>query len=183
MNALMQRLIDAWSGISAREQMLVGVAVGLTILSILFVGIVQPIIGLSTTVASRVDAAEQELLAMNRLRRQYDIVNTSLSKVEERILSNHEKRNLLTLLESLAAASSVQVNSMEERKAQDDEKYKETRVEVRLKSVSLKDTVSYLTAIESSDQLLTVKSLRIKKRSDRSNLLDVTFNVSTFDIL
>ncbi|MGY8805018.1 MAG: type II secretion system protein GspM, partial [bacterium] len=107
MNALMQRLIDAWSGISAREQMLVGVAVGLTILSILFVGIVQPIIGLSTTVASRVDAAEQELLAMNRLRRQYDIVNTSLSKVEERILSNYEKRNLLTLLESLAAASSV----------------------------------------------------------------------------
>ena len=110
-------------------------------------------------------------------------MNTSLSKVEERILSNYEKRNLLTLLESLAAASSVQVNSMEERKAQDDEKYKETRVEVRLKSVSLKDTVSYLTAIESSDQLLTVKSLRIKKRSDRSNLLDVTFNVSTFDIL
>jgi hypothetical protein len=43
--------------------------------------------------------------------------------------------------------------------------------------------VSYLTAIESSDQLLTVKSLRIKKRSDRSNLLDVTFNVSTFDII
>ncbi len=70
-----------------------------------------------------------------------------------------------------------------ERKAQDDEKFKETRVEVRLKSVSLRDTISYLHAIEASNQLLTVKSLRIKDRPDKSSLLDVTFNVSTFDAL
>jgi Tfp pilus assembly protein PilO len=120
---------------------------------------------------------------MNRLRRQYDLVNASLSKVEESIRANHEQRNLLTLLESLAAGSSIRVDSMEERKAQDDEKFKETRVEVRLKSVTLRDTVTYLHSIETSDQLLTVKSLRIKNRTDKTNLLDVTFNVSTFDTI
>ena len=35
----------------------------------------------------------------------------------------------------------------------------------------------------SSDQLLTVKSLRIKNRTDKTDLLDVTFNVSTFDTI
>ena len=59
----------------------------------------------------------------------------------------------------------------------------ETRVEVRLKKVTLEAAVSYLHAIESSDQLLTVKSLKMKNRTARSNLLDVTFNVSTFENL
>ena len=120
---------------------------------------------------------------MTRLRREYDVVDKSLSEVEERIRTNQEKRNLLTLLESLAKSSSVKIDSMEERKAQDDEKFKETRVEVRPKRVTLADTVSYLHAIEASNRLLTVKSLKIRNRTDRSKLLDVNFNVSTFDAL
>ncbi len=183
MNALLSRITAAWYDLSTREQILLGTAGGLTLFALLFLAIIQPIASYAGAVETRVETAEQNLVAMNRLRRQYDVVNASLSKVEERIRSSVEKRNLLTLLESLAASSSVKVDSMEERKAQDDAKYKETRVEVRLKSVTLKDTVSYLHAIESSNQLLTVKSLRIKNRSDSSDLLDVTFNVSTFDTI
>ncbi|MFT5444269.1 MAG: type II secretory pathway component PulM [Myxococcota bacterium] len=183
MNEILASLAKAWSDLSSRERALVGSAGAITAFAVLFVGIIQPIAAFAGGVEARVEAAEQQLLAMNRLRRQYDVVQGSLSEVEERIRGNHEKRNLLTLLESLASSSSVKVDSMEERKAQDNERFKETRVEVRLKSVSMQDTVSYLHAIESSDQLLTVKSLRIKNRSDRSKLLDVTFNVSTFDTL
>lgn len=183
MNELLARLNTAWSGLSDRERTLVGLAGGTIAISILFLGIIQPIAMLADNIENRADAAEQQLLVMNRLRRQYDVVNASLTKVEDQIRANHERRNLLTLLESLAAESSIVVDSMEERKAQDDEKFKETRVEVRLKSVSLRHTVTYLHAIESSDQLLTVKSLRIKNRTDKSSLLDVTFNVSTFDTL
>jgi len=183
MNQLLARLNTAWNGLSNRERTLVGLAGGVIAFSILFLGIIQPIASLADNIENRVDAAEQQLLVMNRLRRQYDVVNAGLTQVEGQIRANHEQRNLLTLLESLAAQSSIRVDSMEERKAQDDEKFKETRVEVRLKSVTLRDTVTYLHAIESSDQLLTVKSLRIKNRTDKSSLLDVTFNVSTFDTL
>jgi Tfp pilus assembly protein PilO len=183
MNELLARLGGAWNSLSPRERILCGTAGGLIVFAVLFVGVLQPIMTLADSIEHRVEAAEQQLRVMNRLRRQYDVVNASLTKVEERIRANHEQRNLLTLLESLAASSSIRVDSMEERKAQDDTKFKETRVEVRLKSVSLRDTITYLHAIESSDQLLTVKSLRIKNRPDKSSLLDVTFNVSTFDTL
>jgi Tfp pilus assembly protein PilO len=183
MNDFVARLTSAWNNLLPRERFLCGVAAGCSVFAILFVGIVQPIVSLSTNIENRVEAAEQQLVVMNRLRRQYDVVNTSLKKVEDRILANHEKRNLLTLLESLASSSSIRVDSMEERKAQDDSKFRETRVEVKLKKVSLRDTVTYLHAIESSDRLLTVKSLRIKNRTDKSSLLDVTFHVSTFDSL
>jgi Tfp pilus assembly protein PilO len=183
MDELLARLNTAWSGLEPRERILVGFAGGLAAFSIVFLGIIQPFVSMADGIANRAEAAEQQLMVMNRLRRQYDVVNASLTQVEEKILANHEQRNLLTLLESLASGSSIRVDSMEERKAQDDEKFKETRVEVRLKKVSLRDTITYLHAIESSDQLLTVKSLRIKNRTDKSSLLDVTFNVSTFDTL
>jgi len=181
MKEFLKRLTAAWDGLEPRERVLVGIAGGVVAFSIVLLGIIQPIADMAVSIENRAEAAEQQLLVMNRLRRQYDVVNATLTEVEERIRANHEKRNLLTLLESLAAGSSIRVDSMEERKAQDDEKFKETRVEVRLKSVSLRDTVTYLHAIEISDQLLTVKSLRIKNRTDKSSLLDVTFNVSTFD--
>ena len=61
------------------------------------------------------------------------------------------------------------------------DRYRETRVEVGLKGVTLPQTVSYLHAIESSRDLLTVKSLRIRTRSDKPELLDVVFTVSSFE--
>ena len=43
--------------------------------------------------------------------------------------------------------------------------------------------MSYLNQIESSEQVLSVKSLRIRTRKDKPSFLDVTFTVSTFEPL
>lgn len=183
MNEILARLSNLWDGLSTRERILVGSAGGAMALAFIIVGVVQPVLAVASGVEVRGETAEQQLRAMSRIRREYDVVHASLEIVEAQIRANPQKRNLLTLLESLASTSQVKINSMEERKAQEDEKFKETRVEVRLKKVTLEAAVSYLHAIEASDQLLTVKSLKMKNRTDRSNLLDVTFNVSTFETL
>jgi hypothetical protein len=70
---------------------------------------------------------------------------------------------------------------MEERQAGKNDQYVETKVEVSLKNVSLSQTITYLHKIESASQQLSVKSLRIKGRQDKSQLLDVTFSVSSFE--
>jgi len=70
---------------------------------------------------------------------------------------------------------------MEERQAGKDDHYIETKVEVALKNVTLNQAVKYLENIESANRQLSVKSLRIKGRQDRSQLLDVTFSVSSFE--
>jgi type II secretory pathway component PulM len=180
---LWSRLLAAWDNLSPRERILIGAAGGMLALTVLFVGVIQPILSFAGGAGNHVESAEQQLGSMMRLRREYDEVNGRVSKVEARIGSNRDDRNLLTLLETLAKESSVKIDSMEERKSPDNEKYKETRVEVELKKVTLTDTVSYLHKIEASDRLLTVKSLRIKGRSDKSDMLDVSFNVSTFEPL
>ena len=108
-----------------------------------------------------------------------------MAGVEERIRDNRDKQNTLTLLESLAGAANVKINSMEERKSPDHELYRETRVEGSLKNVSLTQVVSLLHGIESSSRQFSVKGLRIKSRKSRTEgqLLDITFSVSSFEAI
>ena len=61
------------------------------------------------------------------------------------------------------------------------EAYREQRVEVSLKKVTLEQAVRYLHSIESTERPFSVKSLRMKSRPDSSNLLDMTFSVSSFE--
>jgi hypothetical protein len=74
---------------------------------------------------------------------------------------------------------------MDQRQAANNDVYKETKVEVELKGVTLTQTVDYLHNIESSQQLLSVKSLRLKTRNEKvaPSLMDVTFAVSSFEPL
>ena len=105
-----------------------------------------------------------------------------LAAVEQRIRSE-SRGNLRTTLESLASAASVKVESMEPQATPENDRYRETKVEVGLAGVTLPQTVNYLHEIESAPQVLSVKSLRIRTRPDKPELLDVTFTVSSFEPL
>ena len=72
---------------------------------------------------------------------------------------------------------------MEPQASPANDRYRETKVEVGLKQVSLPQTVRYLHEIEETRQVLSVKALRIRTRVDQPELLDVTFTVSSFEPL
>jgi Tfp pilus assembly protein PilO len=120
---------------------------------------------------------------MARLRREFDAINVRLAGVEQRIRDNQDRQNTLTLLESLAGTAGVKIDSMEERKSPDHDLYRETRVEVSLKNVTLTQVVSFLHSIESSPRQFSVKDLRIKTRPDQNDTLEVGFTVSSFEVI
>lgn len=181
MNALLERLQIVWRDLAPRERILLSVASGLILVAIVVFGMIQPVIGAAGRASDRRDAAERQLEVISRLAAEYDQLNGRLEMVESRILTNREKSNLRSLLESLASQSQVRIASMEERQAGRNDHYSETKLEVNLKNVTLSQTVRYLHNIESSNRQLSVKSLRIKTRQDKDQLLDVTFSVSSFE--
>jgi len=152
----------------------------MTVLALLLFGVVNPILAASTRAASRVTVAEGQLAAVVRLRQELDEVNARLGSVEQRIRSG-PRGEIFTTLESLARASAVTVDSMEPRTSPASEDYRETKVQVILRGVTLAQMVNYLQRIESAPQLLSIKSLRIRTRADKPELLDVNFTVSSFE--
>jgi type II secretory pathway component PulM len=182
MNQLWNRAWTAYQGLSARERLLIGGAAGMLLLALLWLAVVMPLVAAGDRVSARADAAEQQLSVITRLRREFDEVAQRLSAVEQRI-RGESRGNLRTTLESLAASAAVKVESMEPQGTPENDRYRETKVEVGLAGVSLPQTVKYLHEIESAPQVLSVKSLRIRTRPDKPELLDVTFTVSSFEPL
>lgn len=184
MKQLLQRLLAAWASLAPRERLLVGTVGGLVAFAILWFGLVVPVLGAGDRAEERVAVAEQRLQVMKRLRREYDEVSQRLASVEERIRKGG-RGNLRTNLERLAKQANVKIESMEPQASPANESYREAKVEVTLKQVGLNESVRYLHEIESAQQVLSVKALRMRSRSGNTgqpgaNLLDVTFTVSSF---
>ncbi len=180
MDKLWSRLRAAFDDLSDRERILVSIVGLLLVVLVFYFGIIRLSFGFRGDAQRRLNQAEQQLMVMSRLRREFDDVNERLTSVEQRIQSS-TRGNLRTTLESLARASKVKVESMEPQATPSNDRYRETKVEVALKQVTLRQTVSYLHEIESSDEVLSVKSLRMRTRKDQPDFLDVTFTVSTFE--
>jgi type II secretory pathway component PulM len=176
------RLRTAFARLEPRERLLVGSAGGLLALALLYAAVVSPLLSLVSNTGTRRDTAEQELRVMLRLQRDYQEVQQRLADVERRIQGG-PRGNLRTTLESMARAAQVKVESMEPQASPAHESYRETKVAVGLKGVTLAQTVTYLHQIEDAPQVLSVKSLRIRNRPDESGLLDVNFTVSSFEPL
>jgi type II secretory pathway component PulM len=190
MSELFGRIQVLWNGFAPRERILVGLAGSAVAFMILFSGIIMPVMAATQNASSAAKNSERELAMMQRMRRDWDGLHDRLQTVETRIEANRDGRNLLTLLESLASNAGVKPTSMEKRQSGESERYEETKVEVSLKSITLQQAIQYLASIESADQPLSVKSLRIKRRPGRvtaknktpADLIDVTFSVSAFKL-
>jgi type II secretory pathway component PulM len=179
---LWRRLLVAWEGLSRNERLLVGIAGGLLALTLFWFALVMPLIGAAGRAASNAAAAEQQVQAVRALRERFDEVNGRLVAVEQRIRSG-PTGEIFTTLEQMAAQSAVKIDSMEPRTSPASEEYRETKVQVSLKGVSLAQLVGFLSRIDDAPQLLSVKSLRIRTRADKQDLLDVTFTVSSFEVI
>jgi general secretion pathway protein M len=171
---------SAFEGLAPRERWLVLAAAAMVVVAVVVIGVVNPLVTAGNEAGLRVTNAEDQLVAVEQLGRRYEDVNTRLSRVEERIRQG-PKGEIFTTLEKLARDSTVKVDSMEPRTSPASESYSETKVQVVLKGVTLAQLVNYLHRIEASPQVLSVKSLRIRTRQDRPEMLDVTFTVSSFE--
>lgn len=180
MKELWNRMTAAFSNLSSRERTLVSGAGFLIGVALLYFVVVVPVLGIGDRASERLHGVETNYEVMRRLRADYDEVQQRLGGVEKRI-AKRAGGNLRTTLESLAARSLVTVESMEPQSAPTSDRYRETKVEVGLKGVTLPQTVAYLHQIESADRVLAIKTLKIRTRPDKPELLDVTFTVSAFE--
>ena len=183
MSDLRDRLAVFIAGLAPRERLLLGGAGAMLALAAAWLLLVAPVLGSIQRARLRVDTAERQLEVAGRLRGELSAVQSRLAVVEKRI-SAGPKGNLFTTLEELARQSAVKVESMEPQSSPAQDRYRETKVQVVLKQVTLAQAVNFLHKIESAPQLLSVKSLRVRthaEKKEKEDLLDVTFTVSSFE--
>lgn len=184
MSGLRERIAVWLAGLAPRERLLLGAAGATLAVAIVWLGLALPLANAVGSAGRRVETAERNLEVARRVQGELAALQGNLAAVERRIREG-PRGNLFTTLEELAAQSAVKVESMEPQASPASDAYRETKVQVQLKQVTLAQVVNFLHKIESAPQPLSVKSLRVRTRSaggaDKVDLLDVTFTVSSFE--
>jgi general secretion pathway protein M len=125
---------------------------------------------------------EREVHEMKALRGTYLMQKSLMEEVNRNLNQRGPEFAIFSFLEDLANKSGVKTNIMYMKPALSTvgELYRESSVEMRLEGITLQQLIRYLYDIERAPQVLRVRRMHIKPRAANPDLLDVTFQVSTF---
>jgi general secretion pathway protein M len=125
---------------------------------------------------------ERDALEIQTLRDTYLAQKSLMEEVNRSLQQRGQEFAIFSFLEDLANKSGVKNNIMYMKPAlaTPGELYRESSVEMRLEGIALQQLIRYLYDIERAPQLLRVRRMHIKPRAANPDVLDVTFQVSTF---
>lgn len=177
-------ITSAYFAMSPREQTvaLAGAAVVLVLV------IVLPI----TIASGRIGRLEKEVALGRTQQREivraidgYSQKKAQLTQLQQTLAGGFDS-SISTTLESMAEQAGIKdkIDSLKEKAAAPSDLFEEASVDVRLKRVTLQQTIDFLYAIEhNQDKMLRLRQLSIKPRFDNKQELDVAFTVSTYRLL
>jgi len=175
-------VLERYAQTTARERWL-GVLV-LAAVAVLLVqaAIIAPLQNSAAAAEERIEQLGSQIQRAQRMAREIQLLSGQIAQVEQR-LQTGQKTNLFSLLEEFAQQAEMKdrLESIKPKQPGGNPRYPETRVEVTLRGATLAQTVNFLYKIETAPLYLIVRSIRMKARGDKSQLLDVTFSVSSFE--
>ena len=125
---------------------------------------------------------EREVHEMKALSENYVTQKRLMEDVNRSLSQRGQDFAIFSFLEDLANKTGIKNNIMYMKPAltTPGELFRESSVEMRLEGIALQQLTRYLYDIERAPQLLRVRRMHIKPRPANLDLLDVTFQVSTF---
>jgi general secretion pathway protein M len=125
---------------------------------------------------------EREVHEMKALAETYVTQKRLMEDVNRSLSQRGQDFAIFSFLEDLANKTGIKNNIKEMRPAvtTPGELFRESSVEMRLEGITLQQLTRYLYDIERAPQLLRVRRMHVKPRPANPDLLDVTFQVSTF---
>ena len=165
-----------------REKLVVAVGAVVVVLLLLYRVGLSPALGRLRTLDRLVAQKEREVQEMKALRTTYLTQKRLLEDLNHSLTQRGQEFAIFSVLEDLAKKSGVKNNIMYMKPALSSagELYRESSVEMRLEGIDLQQLIRYLYDVERAPQILRVRSMHIKPRPSDQNVLDVTFQVSTF---
>ncbi len=138
-----------------------------------------------SSLEKKVLVLENDLQRVSELKTEYVI---SSKRLKQLIKENPKQGPLISTVEKLLLAENIDrkkfsITDKNKRNKVTEEIYNEKSVGVTIKQIPLGKVIDVLYAFQSNSKTsyLKVKGLRVRTRFDSSNLVDLSFRVSTFE--
>ncbi len=169
--------------INPRERKILLLGGGVVAVLLIYLLIVSPYMSAMELLDRRIARKSEELKDVLALQEDYFRLRESTRTLEDMIRST-PGFSLLSFLENLAAKNQIKakIAYMKPLITPGSERFKETSVEMKLESLTLKELIDFLYQVEQSAQPIRIKRLNIAKKRGNA-YLDVTLQASTFEPL
>ena len=172
------------SRLSQREKIIVAGG-GLTLLIFLIVQfLIAPVFDRNSQMGRSVQAKTTMLAEMQRLKADHDGLKSVAKQSEARFARRDKGFTLFSFLDQLAGQARVKERVSYMRPTKTEQKnstLKLSRVEMKLEAVTLEQLATFLHAVESSKNMVSVSKLSITRRDQKEGLLDAILQVETLE--
>lgn len=176
---LADRLSAAWSGLTERERKLVsllGIALVLTIVALGLTSFRKSLEAKEQAIAYK----EMAIQEVAKLAATYRQAEAQRNRIETRLRGAPVK--LFSYLEETAKKQNVTIGDMQDRGTDTRDGVVRSTVEVSFAAVELQPLLRFVNEIEKNPRWVKVERIRIRRRNDDPDRLDVTLTVSTYSL-
>jgi general secretion pathway protein M len=172
------------SKLSRREKIIVAGGGGLLVLFMLVQLVIVPVYERNSRLKRGVQSKAQILEEMQRLKSEYDSLNSRAKQSEARFTSRDKSFTLFSFLDQLAGQARVKERVSYMRPTKTEQKnspLKLSRVEMKLEAVTLEQLAAFLHGVETSKNMVSVSKLSVSRRDQKEGLLDAILQVDTLE--
>ncbi|MHC4694194.1 MAG: type II secretion system protein GspM [Planctomycetota bacterium] len=146
---------------------------------LLFAFAIKPAIARTKTLRRVISEKQNELETLRAKSNEYISLRDSLDNVRTKVASQEKGFELLPFMESLTREHGLEkkVATMKQHVLNLGQSHSETIVEVKFENITLKQLVDFLRKVESSQALVRIKSLYIKKNLTNTEMLDSVIEI------
>jgi predicted nuclease with TOPRIM domain len=133
----------------------------------------------------RVLLEKQQILDELRIKSQeYNSISSELERICQEIGKQKEDRQILSFVERIQKDCGLMQNVvyMKPTTMAINDIYEKTTIEIKLQDITLNQLIQFLLKIESSEMLVGIRTLDIKRRAQKPNLLDAVIQVANLSI-
>ena len=169
--------------LNKREKIAVSIGGICLLLFIVLQFIVFPLAGKRAKLVKGLALREKEVSEMRIMQERYRELSKQSGSLTSLLAQRDTGFSLFSFLEKNAADSQVkeQIAYMKPSESPKNELFKQSRVEMKLQAISLKQLVDFLKKTESTENLVGVDMITIQQNSKESATLDVTLMMVSVD--
>lgn len=132
----------------------------------------------------RVVALRQQLEEVKTLRKEYEYSKKTLEQITKSI--KREDEALISVVEKVMLNNQVDrktfsIKDSNSNTSGADDMFNESSVQVDIKRIPVEKVIDVLYAFQNRESFLKISNLKLRTKFDKSNMLDVSFRLSTFE--
>ncbi len=181
----LQSLIDktGWKGLAKREKIMIGGLIVFMLIFFIVFFIFSPLLDSRQRLQKSLTKKQVELQEIRVLEKEYQALQLQSGDIQERLTKRPASFTLFSFIEKQATTAKIkeQIKYIKPSTVESDGPLQESRVDMKLQQITLKNLVTFLKGVESHTQVVSVSRISIQEHGKEQGYVNAVIQIATFD--